>query len=112
MADLAKANPLSLALHYELVRPGGEVVSHEGFPALEEARVLGGEALEPRHYGAAVGLELKFASPKRFLKKLEQARKDGAHNAGLRVRLGVDALSPDGRVLPTVARTITYGGEP
>jgi hypothetical protein len=101
---------MSVAVHYELVRPGGAEVQALGFPATEEARVLGGGALDAARYGAPDGVELLVRVPRARLEALGRVRRDGAHNAALRLRIAVDAIDRGGRVVTCPSRTITYTG--
>lgn len=101
---------LSLAVHYELVRPGGVEVSAPGLPATDEARVLGHGALEAARFGRRAGVEVVVRLPQARLDALARARAEGAHNATLRLRLGVDAIEAGGRVVTVPSRTVTYTG--
>lgn len=98
---------LSVAVNYELVRPGGAEVTAPGFPATEEARVLGAGALDPARYGDG-GVELRVRVPRQRLQALARARQGGAHNAALRLRVGLDAIDVRGRVVSCPTRTATY----
>lgn len=101
---------MSVAVHYELVRPGGAEVVAPGFPTTEEARVLGTGALDAASYGGSDGVELLVRVPPARLEALARARRDGAHNAALRLRIGIDAIDATGRVVACPTRTITYTG--
>ncbi|MCO5165622.1 MAG: hypothetical protein M9894_04530 [Planctomycetes bacterium] len=105
----ARLSALTVAIHYELVRPGGGEVAAPGFPATEEARVLGAGALDPARFGGEA-LELRVRVPRRRFTALARARQEGAHNATLRLRLALDAIEPGGRVVGAPSRTITYTG--
>jgi Prokaryotic RING finger family 1 len=99
---------LSLAVHYELVRPGGVEVEAEGFPATEEARLLGERGgLDPRRFGDENGLLLDLVVPSARLEALAKARAGEAKNAALRLRIGLDAISREGRVINVPTRTVT-----
>lgn len=98
---------LNVAVHYELVRPGGVEVDHPGFPAMEEMRLLGESALEPDGYGGDIGVELILSIPPERLTALADARKGSAHNAALRLHIAVDAIDLAGNVLPPISRSVT-----
>lgn len=107
----ARIGSLCVAVHYEVVRPGGAEVSAPGFPATEEARVLGDGALDvARFNGLAEGIELMVRIPRQRLQALARARSGGAHNATLRLRVALDAIEMGGRVVTCPTRTITYTG--
>lgn len=109
---LSGAGPLaslSVALRWELVRPGGADVAAGGLPAIEEVRVLGPSALEAGRFGReAVELVVRMGEGR--LGALAAAREAGAHNAALRLRVGVDAYEPSGRVRHGPTRAATYAG--
>ena len=109
IAGGGRLSSLTLALRYELVRPGGGEVTAPGFPALEEVRVLGSRALDANRYGPD-GIDLQARIGAGRLAALSMARAGGAHNAALRIRVGIDAIDVTGRVLPPMTRTATYTG--
>lgn len=107
----ARIGSMSVAVHYEVVRPGGAEVMAPGFPATEEARVLGSGALDAARFNSlSEGIELLVRIPRQRLQALARARTDGAHNATLRLRVALDAIEQGGRVVPCPTRTITYTG--
>jgi hypothetical protein len=107
----ARIGSMSVAVHYEVVRPGGLEVMAPGFPATEEVRVLGSGALDAARFnGLSEGIELLVRIPRQRLQALARARTDGAHNATLRLRVALDAIEQGGRVVPCPTRTITYTG--
>ncbi len=99
---------LDLAVRYELVRPGGEEVALEGFPALDEVRLVGERAIPPAAYALARGLELTLRVPDERLAALAAARQRHAHNAALRLRLAVDAIGARGERAPAITRSVTF----
>lgn len=100
---------MSVAIHYELVRPDGEEVSAAGFPGMEQVRVLGRGALDAARYGPD-GVELLVRVPPSRLEAVTRARRDGAHDASLRLRIGLDAIDRADRVVPCPTRAIRYTG--
>ncbi len=99
---------LNLAVHYELVRPGGVEVRHDGFPTTEEVRLVGERGVPPGAFADAGGIELSFQVPEERLAALAGVRRDGAHNAALRLRLAVDAMDAEGRRVKALTRSVTY----
>ncbi|RMG17474.1 MAG: hypothetical protein D6731_04010, partial [Planctomycetota bacterium] len=101
---------LSLAIHTSVVRPGGADVEADGFPVLEEVRLLNREGAEPpaaeSHQGARVELWLRV--PPERIEAFRRVRADVARNAALRLRLALDAVGRDGRVLSPAPRTVTF----
>lgn len=107
----ARIGSLCVAVHYEVVRPGGAEVSAPGFPATEEARVLGSGALDAARFNSlSEGIELIVRIPRQRLQALARARTNGAHNATLRLRIALDAIEAGGRIVTCPTRTITYTG--
>jgi hypothetical protein len=104
----SRLNSLNLAIHYELVRPGGAEVSLPGFPVTEETRLLGERALDPSGYGDGSGVQVLIRVPTERLAALAQARKAVAHNAALRLHLALDAIDRKGRVVPSSTRSVTF----
>lgn len=100
---------LTLAVHYELVRPGGGEVAAPGFPSTVEARVLGSGALDAARFGREA-LELRVRVPRARFEALARARQGGAHNATLRLRVALDAQEAGGRLSAAPSRTITFTG--
>lgn len=99
---------LNMAVHYELIRPGGKEVILPGFPCTEELFLLGSSPLDPTRYGGRIGLEVVFQVPPERLEALAQAREEIAHNAALRLRLALDAIDISGRVVPAATRSVTF----
>lgn len=101
---------LSMAVHYELVRPGGAEVQARGFPVTDEVRVLGHGVLDAARFGRREGVELLVRLAPARLQALARARAEGAHNLTLRIRIGLDAIEAGGRVASVPSRTVTYTG--
>lgn len=98
---------LTIALRWELVRPGGGDVAAGGLPAIEEVRVLGPQGLEAARFGREAVEVVARAAEARF-GALAAAREAGSHNAALRLRVGVDAYDATGRVRHGPTRTATF----
>ncbi|MGE0711967.1 MAG: RING finger protein [Planctomycetota bacterium] len=98
---------LALAVQASLVRPGGAEVTAEGFPALEEVVLVGQGGFLPALYDQHGGLDVVYRVPEPVIAAVTDARSRGAHNAALRLHLGVDAVDQAGRALPSDQRSIT-----
>jgi hypothetical protein len=98
---------LVLGVHVELVRPGGGVVEAEGFPDMEEVSLVGSGGFPPAEYQQRGGVDLLYVVPPPILERLAAVRRDGAHNAALRLRFAADAMTRAGRRLSAPSRSVT-----
>ena len=108
MAGGGSLSSLNLAVHYELLRPGGMEVDLPGFPAIEEMSLLGSGSLDTYGYREGQGIELLLSVPAERLAALAQARDTVAHNAALRLRIALDAIDRNGRVVPATSKSVTF----
>ena len=101
---------MTLAVQAELVRPGGQPVEAPGLPYTEEVILVGEGAFAAGGYATQAGVDLVYSVRPELLELFERIRRNGAHNAALRLHLGAEALTEDGRALTARGRSVTLTG--
>lgn len=101
---------MTLAIQAELVRPGGQPVEAPGLPYTEEVILVGEGAFSPGSYAMQAGVDVVYSVRPELLELFERIRHNGAHNAALRLHLGAEALTEDGRALTAGGRSVTLTG--
>jgi len=101
---------LTLAVQAELVRPGGQPVDVPELPYTEEVVLVGEGAFSHAGYATQAGVDLIYSVRPELLALFAQIRRDGAHNAALRLHLGAEALTEDGSSLTARGRSVTLTG--
>ena len=61
-------------------------------------------------YATQAGVDLVYSVRPELLELFERIRRNGAHNAALRLHLGAEALTEDGRALTARGRSVTLTG--